>query len=103
MQNVDDRNEVSQDSQKIRRCNLVIAKSSTSAERATGGKALNSSHHVLDLSVKNRTSSGTNRRALNIRDSVLLPREPSETQAREELDLPDVTRLFTRLPEPLSL
>ncbi|GAB1296131.1 Predicted gene 12258 [Apodemus speciosus] len=103
MQNVDDRNEVSQDSQKIRRCNLVIAKSSASAERATGGKALNGSHHVLDLSVKNRTSSGTSPGALNIRDSVLLPREPSEMQAREELDLPDVPRVSPRLPEPLSL
>ncbi|XP_031210047.1 zinc finger protein 260-like [Mastomys coucha] len=87
MQNVDDQNEVSQDIQKICRCNLVIAKCGTSAERDTAGKALNSSHHALDLAVKTGTTSGMSPRALN------------KQEAREELDLSDVTRL----PEPLSL
>ncbi|EDL07709.1 mCG11701, isoform CRA_a, partial [Mus musculus] len=103
MQNVDDRNEVSQDSQKIRRCSLVIAKSSVSAERAPAGKALSSSHRVLDLAIKNSTSSGMSPGPLNMRDRMLLPREPSEMQARKELGLPDVTRVSPRLPEPLSL
>lgn len=103
MQNVDDRNEVSQDSQKIRRCRLVIAKSSVSAERAPAGKALSSSHRVLDLAIKNSTSSGMSPGPLNMWDRMLLPREPSEMQARKELGLPDVTRVSPRLPEPLSL
>ena len=81
MQNVDDRTEVSQDSQKIRRCRLVIAKSSVSAERAPAGKALSSSHRVLDLAIKNSTSSGMSPGPLNMWDRMLLPREPSEMQA----------------------
>ncbi|XP_034360932.2 zinc finger protein OBI1-like isoform X1 [Arvicanthis niloticus] len=103
MQNVDDRNEVSQGRQKIHRCNLVIAKSSASTERATTGKALSSSHCILDLAVKKGTASGTSPGALNMGDSVLLPREPREMQAREELELPDVTKVSPRRPEPFSL
>ncbi|XP_028632323.1 zinc finger protein 33B-like [Grammomys surdaster] len=103
MLNADDRNEVSQGRQKIRRCNLVIAKSSASTERATAGKALNSSQCVFDLAVKNGIASRTSPGALNMGDSVLLPREPREMQAREELELPDITRVCPRLPEPFSL
>ncbi|EDM04555.1 rCG32483, isoform CRA_a [Rattus norvegicus] len=103
VKNVNGRNEVSHDSQKIRRCNLVIAKSSASAKRAPAGKALNSSYCISDLAIKNGTSSGMSPGVLNVWESMLLPSKPSKMQAREGLDLPDVTRGFPRLPEALSL
>ncbi|XP_035303441.1 zinc finger protein 39 isoform X2 [Cricetulus griseus] len=104
MQHVNDPNEISQDNRQIHGCNLVIAKSSTSAEeRAKAGKTLTSSNCVLRLAVKSNMSSGMRPRALNMWDNALLPSEPSEMQAVEELDLPNVTRMSPRFPEPLSL
>ncbi|XP_076398540.1 zinc finger protein 39-like isoform X1 [Peromyscus maniculatus bairdii] len=98
-------NEINQDYQKMHGCNLVIAKSSSTSaeERAKAGKPLTSSNHVLRLAVKNDMSSGMRPGVLHIWDRVLLPSEPSEMQAVEELDLPHVTRVSPRLPEPLSL
>ncbi|MEJ1272987.1 hypothetical protein NN561_003845 [Cricetulus griseus] len=58
MQHVNDPNEISQDNRQIHGCNLVIAKSSTSAEeRAKAGKTLTSSNCVLRLAVKSNMSS----------------------------------------------
>ncbi|XP_040604651.1 zinc finger protein 717 isoform X2 [Mesocricetus auratus] len=104
MQHVNDPNEIIQDNRQIRGCNLVIAKSSTSAEeRAKAGKTLTSSNCVLRLAVKSGVSSGVRPGALNMWGNALLPSEPSKMQAVEEFDLPNVTRMSPKLPEPLSL
>ncbi|XP_050019582.1 zinc finger protein 717-like isoform X2 [Alexandromys fortis] len=104
LQHVNGPDEISQDSQKMRGCSLVIAKSSTSAEqRAEAGKPFTSPSCILRLAVKNDVSSGTRHGARNMWANVLLPSEPSEVQAVEERGLPVVTRVSPRLPEPLSL
>nr|XP_021498976.1 zinc finger protein 39-like [Meriones unguiculatus] len=102
-QNVNAWNEISQDNQKICGCDLVIAKSSTSAKRSKAGETLTGSPRALSLAVKNGMTSGMRPGARNMWSDVLLPGEPREVQAGEELDLPHVTRVSSRLPEPLCL
>ncbi|XP_051036546.1 zinc finger protein ZFP2-like isoform X1 [Phodopus roborovskii] len=104
MQHVNDPNEISQDNRQIHGCNLVIAKSSTAAEeRAKAGKTFTSSNCVLRLAIESGLSSRMRPGALNMWDNALLPGDHREMQAVEKLDLPNVTRMSPRFPEPCSL
>ncbi|KAL1778792.1 zinc finger protein 39-like [Sigmodon hispidus] len=104
MQHVNDQNGISQYKQKIHGYNLVIAKSSTSAEeRVKAGETFTSSNCALRLTVKNDMSSGMRPGALNMWDNGLRPSKPSEIQAVEELNLPTVTRVSPRLSKSLNL
>ncbi|XP_029416438.1 LOW QUALITY PROTEIN: zinc finger protein 14-like [Nannospalax galili] len=105
-QTVEDLNESIQNNAKTHVCdlNLVISKSSTSTEdRAELGQEHSSTDHVLSLAAKNGIASAMRPEALNIWDNVLLPSEPSEVQAVEERDLPNVTGVSPRLLESRSL
>nr|XP_045007657.1 zinc finger protein 2 homolog [Jaculus jaculus] len=103
LQNVKNLNDTIQDIQKRHLYDIVITNSRTSTEkRFKLGEIFNvTSNHGLNLTVNNRNTSEIRSELLNIWDNVLLPCEPEELQASEELGI--VTEMLPRCPEPPSL